>query len=121
MNKPIHQTDVECTSGYNLSHVKNGPRYMRVICAYQDPIRRKVYETILRSVGGVASHGLCESHYEEEIAKTATDVRDEINALADPEETNEEIAIRLINQLEETGYLIDDDCQKWRFDDFKTA
>ena len=81
MNKPIHTTKVECSSGYNMSHVKNAPRHMRALCAYQDQTRLRVFETILRSVGGVASHGLCEAHYNEEISKTEPGVTEEINAL----------------------------------------
>lgn len=53
-----------------MGHVKNGPRRMRVLCAYQNQARLKLLETILRSVGGVASHGLCQNHFDEEMAKT---------------------------------------------------
>ena len=48
-------------SGFNLSRVE-GNKQMRVICAWMDPVRKKILEDLLSSVGGLVSHGICEHH-----------------------------------------------------------
>jgi phosphoribosylformylglycinamidine (FGAM) synthase PurS component len=65
-----------------------------VICAYQNETRKKILEDILHSVGGEASHGMCPKAFE--------------------------LEMRAIDD-EEAMEAIDDRCQKWRLDDFKTA
>lgn len=65
-------------SGFNLSRVE-GNKQMRVICAWMDPIRKKILEDLLSSVGGIASHGICEGHCEQLTKET----REEIGEVLD--------------------------------------